>query len=79
MLNNEEHRRARETVFRLAKEYKQNHKLKIFFKSEVENVRADFDVAGALVKANSIHKNISYMNTDRYFSMLELSRRTYKI
>jgi hypothetical protein len=44
-------------VYELYREYEQNNDLGIFDnKAEVENVRADFDVIGILVKSGNIDK-----------------------
>lgn len=58
ILNSREHRTSRKKVYQLNEEYKtQTHKdLKIFHKPQVEDVRADFDIIGSLIKSGNIDK-----------------------
>jgi len=57
ILNTRTHRSSRKKVYELYREYKQNNDLRIFDNiEEVEDVRADFDVIGLLVKSRNINE-----------------------
>jgi hypothetical protein len=59
ILNNSEHRNFRKKVYELHHEFQETGKLEIFRDvPEVENVRADFDVLGVLIKNKNIDKNL---------------------
>lgn len=59
ILNNSEHRNSRKKVYELHHEFQETGNLYIFHDvPEVENVRADFDVIGVLVKNKNIDKNL---------------------
>jgi len=59
ILNSREHRNSRKKVYELYREYEQSNDLGIFDdKAEVEDVRADFDVIGILVKSGNIDKEL---------------------
>ena len=56
VLNTEEHRTARASVYRLYETYKKSKDLNVFFNEEVRKVRADYDQMGTMVRAHSINK-----------------------
>ena len=56
LLNNQDHRAAREDVYNLYKQYESNSDLSIFEHKSVEIVRADFDEIGSLVRSGSMQK-----------------------
>ena len=59
ILNNSENRNFRKKVYELHHEFQETGKLEIFRDvPEVENVRADFDVLGVLIKNKNIDKNL---------------------
>ena len=56
ILNTEQHRNARTTVYRLYRTYLENRDLNIFFVDDVRRVRADYDQMGTMIRARSINK-----------------------
>jgi hypothetical protein len=56
VLNNREHRQSRKKVYQSYSEYEKNKDIKIFDNPQVEEVRADIDVIGMLVKTGNIDK-----------------------
>lgn len=57
ILDSREHRESRRRVYQLYHEYMKNNKhVEIFKGPEVEDVRADFDIMGKLVRTSNIHK-----------------------
>ena len=59
ILNTDEHRAYRNRVYQLYHDYKETKNIEIFRnKSEVETVRANFDVIGILVRNKNIDKKL---------------------
>ena len=59
LLNSRQHRYSRKRVYELYRDYKNNNDLSVFdHQEEVEDIRADFDVIGVLVKKGNIHKEL---------------------
>jgi ribosomal protein S13 len=58
ILDSREHRESRRKVYQLYHEYRENNneQVEIFKGPEIEDVRADFDIMGKLVRTNNIHK-----------------------
>jgi hypothetical protein len=56
VLNNREHRQSRKKVYQSYSEYEKNKDIKIFDNPQVEEVRADIDIIGMLVKTGNIDK-----------------------
>jgi hypothetical protein len=56
VINNREHRKSSEKVYELHHEYPKSKDLNIFRITKVEDVRADIDVIGTLVKTCCLHK-----------------------
>jgi hypothetical protein len=58
VLNTTRSRKSRRIVYELHAEYEENKNVRIFRgKKEVEDVRADFDVLGKLVRTDNINKD----------------------
>src|SRR6266511_1943630 len=60
LLNDEEHRDAREKVYELFEQYQENKDVKIFRNKYAEMVRADLDQVGSLVRSGTIQKRGFY-------------------
>jgi hypothetical protein len=58
ILNSRDHRNSRRRVYELHNEYLKNKNLAVFDQVEVEDVRADFDVIGILVKSGNVDKEL---------------------
>jgi hypothetical protein len=58
VLNTDQHRNYRNRVYQLYHEYKDTKNIQVFRNTEVESVRADFDVIGVLVKHKNIDKKL---------------------
>src|SRR5688500_16358940 len=57
LLDNNKHRKARKKVYCFYFEYRKYRNIKVFDNPQVEQVMADFDVIGRLVRSKNISKN----------------------
>jgi hypothetical protein len=56
ILSSEEHRDAREVVYRQYEDYAKTKEFKVFFVQGVGRVKADFDIVGTLTKTGNVDK-----------------------
>ena len=74
LLNNQDHRAAREDVYNLYKQYESNSDLSIFEHKSVEIVRADFDEIGSLVNQEVCKRKEFWKHMAIMFRLLDVTR-----